>query len=283
MAKSKKVTPDVEDDMLGMLEASVEEKPVTKGEKDRPVVSAPAIMTEFAAVKTAFDVLEERKDILGGELKSTIWEEFTNLWFASKARPSNPKVETKKGRNPDCQAIYQCRTNFKVQYREGVSGRAGVIDPLKEIGFSDEMANKIFDENLEIVVETALRPFNELRNGSWSSGEGGKEFKPATDVQKSAANKLLNFVVGKDAEPLTAAERAECIVKDTNYIVKAGFLDRAVHYCNSADQLRALLTVVKPGEAVSYVKFAQSDTEDEKNTRLREVFSELFPVKEKVA
>ena len=274
--KEKSVEPNL-DDLLGALNEQVEEKvKIGDEEKNRPVVSAPEIMTEFAGVKTAFDVLEERKDILGSELKSTVWDEFTNLWFSNKVKPSNPKIETKNGRKADCQAIYQCRLPLKVQYREGLSGRAAVIDPLKEVGLNDVIANKVFDENLEIVVENSLRPFNQLAQGAWVSGE----FNPATDIQKAAATKLLNFVIGKASEPLTAAERVECLVKETRYVVKAGFLDRAVNYCETVDQLRALLTVIKPVEAISQVKFAQSDTDDQKNTRLREIFSELFPVKE---
>ena len=274
--KVVKVEPNL-DDLLGELNASIEEAPAVKDEeKNRPVFSQGQIMTEFAGVSTAYKILEERKDILGSELKSTVWEEFTNQWFSSKAKPSNPKIESKIDRKADCQAIYQCRTNFKVQYREGLSGRNAVIDPLKEVGISDEIANKIFDENIEIVVENSLRPFNELAQGSWVSGDGGKEFSPSTDVQKSAAKKLLNFVIGKESEPLTSAERVECLVKETRYEVKAGFLDRAAYYCNSANQLRALLTVIKPGEAISHVKFAQSDTEADKNGRLENIFHHLL-------
>lgn len=278
---AKKVTKvakeDNLNDLLGELNASVEEAPTVKDEeKNRPVISQGRIMTEYAGVSTAYKILEERKDILGSELKSTVWEEFTDQWFSSKTKPSNPKIESKTGFKPDCQAIYQCRTNFKVQYREGVSGRNAVIDPLKEVGISDEIANKIFDENLEIVVENSLRPFNELAQGCWIAGDGGREFVPATDVQKAAAKKLLNFVIGKEAEPLTSAERVECLVKETRYEVKAGFLERAAYYCKSADQLRALLTVIKPGEAISHVKFAQNNDIVTRNERLEHIFHNLL-------
>jgi hypothetical protein len=280
MATKKVVKAKVEsslEDLLNEVSASIDEAPAAKDEeKNRPVfpqeLRQGQIMTEFAGVSEAHNLLKERKDILGSELKSTVWEEFTNQWFIAGSKPSNPKIESKINRKADCQAIYQCRTNFKVQYREGLSGRNAVIDPLKEVGISDEIANKIFDENLEIVVENSLRPFNELAQGSWVSGE----FSPSTDVQKSAAKKLLNFVIGKESEPLTSAERVECLVKETRYEVKAGFLDRAAYYCNSANQLRALLTVIKPGEAISHVKFAQSDTEADKNGRLENIFHHLL-------
>jgi len=278
--KDKKNKPTAEpnlDDLLGALGETVEEKvPAAEKEKPRPTFSASELMTDYAGTVVAAKVLTEHKDIVGAELKDAIWTEFTDLWFSTKARPSNPKVETKKGSRPDCQAIYQCRTNFKVKYREDLSGRAAVIDPLRDLGFSDTKAAQIFDENIEIVVETALRPFNELAQGAWVTGEGGREFQPATDVQKAAAAKLLNFVIGKDAEPLTQVERTECLVKETRYVVKAGFLDRAAHYCTNAAQLRALLTVVEPGEALSSVKFAQNDTDAEKNTRLETLFHDLL-------
>ena len=273
----KKVEASLED-MLGALNDSVEEvTPVTETkEKNRPTINSTGLMTEYAGITTALKTVEERKDIVGRELKDSLWTDFTNLWFQSKAKPSNPKVETKKNNRPDCQAIYQCRTNFKVQYREEVSGRASVIEPLRDLGFSDAQASKIFDENIEIVVETVLRPFNELAQGAWVSGEGGKEFKPATDVQKVAATKLLAFVIGKESEPLSPSERAECLVKETRYEVKSGFLERAAHYCKDANQMRALLTIIKPGEAISHIKFAQSDTDEEKNGRLEELFHGLL-------
>lgn len=275
---AKKVTKvtkeDDANDLLGELNASVEETTTVKG-KSRSVFPQEQ-MVEYAGISTALKIIKERNDILGSELKSTVWEELTNQWFSSKTKPNNPKIESKIGFKPDCQALYQCKSNFKVQLRDGLSGRNAVIDPLKDVGFSEEIANKIFDENLEIVIENSLRPFNELAQGYWISGDGGRDFVPATDIQKTAAKKLLNFVIGKEAEPLTAAERVACLVKVTRYEVKSGFLNRAVYYCNSVNQLRDLLAIIKPGEALSNVQFAQSDTKEVKNSRLEKMFHDLL-------
>lgn len=267
------------DALMGGLGEQIQEASKDTG-KHRTTVGAVGatqqLMVEYCGVDAAFKIADSRKKVVGAELKGKIWEELTNLWFSTKSQPSNPKVETKKGTRTDCSCIYQVRASFKLNIPEGGSGRAPAIQALNAAGFDDEMAGKIFDENIEIVIEMGLKPLNELAKGKWVSGDGGQEFVPATDVQKAAAAKILKFAQGLAAEALTAQERAEALQKETSYIVKAGFLDRAANYCDSADQLRALLAVIKPGEALSQIKFAAADSGEEKNSRIEAAFHGLL-------
>jgi hypothetical protein len=118
--------------------------------------------------------------------------------------------------------------------------------------------------------------------GRWTRGEGGREFVEADDVSKAAANKILQYVTAAattgavSVEPLTPEERKAAIVKTSKYVVKSGFMERATTYCKDADQLRALLTVVKPQVAVSHLKFALSDSKATKNKRLLKAASDLI-------
>lgn len=273
-----KTQADMLDDLLGGLEATVVEQP--KGdEKYRPTVEAETgLMIAYTGIHAIHKVVDEKKKELGDNLKAEVWENFTNLWFSQKSRPSNPKVETKTaGGKIDCSTIYQVRASFKVNAIEGsTSARAAVIQALVMAGIAEEMANKVFDENIEIVIETGFKPFNEIAKGKWVAGEGGKDFIPATDIQKAAAVKLLAWAKGESTEFLTPQERMEVLAKDTTYIVKAGFLDRVAHYCHSADELRAILTVIEPGEALSAVKFAASDTPKERHERMEQHFHDVL-------
>jgi hypothetical protein len=120
-----------------------------------------------------------------------------------------------------------------------------------------------------------------LLNGHYISGKGGKQFVEATTEEKTAAQKILAFATaaatgGKvEVEPLTNAERKVAISKSKKYVVKSGFLDRAASYCKSAAELRALLSVVSPQQAVSSLKFGKSDSKKGRNARLVDVFSTL--------
>jgi hypothetical protein len=75
---------------------------------------------------------------------------------------------------------------------------------------------------------------------------------------------------------LTDEERKSVIVKQSKYVVKTGFMERATTYCKDADQLRALLTVLKPQIAVSHMKYAISDNKKQKNERLRGLCTDVI-------
>ena len=268
------------DDLLGKLEGALPETP-KEHEKERPTLSpTEALMVEYAGVHAAAKICDDRKKIAGDELKSHLWDQFLEAWFEAGSKPSNPKVQTLVGKRVDCSAIFQVRATFKVQAPEDhSSARGAVLEALRNVGFEDDIADDIFDENIEIEIETGLRPFNELVQGKWVTGKGGKEFIEATDVERSAAQKLLALVTNADkAKPLTNEERAVVLHKQTRYIVKAGFMERAATYCDSVDELRKLLTVIKPGEALSHVKFAATESEENRCQRIVEHFCELVGV-----
>lgn len=271
------------EDLLGALEGMVDEKPKAKSTAtDRPELQilqeTQQLLTEFAGIAEVFKLVDEKKKQLSEEFKDSVWTQFTDTWFsASGGRPKNPTIQSTKNGKPDCSAIFQLKAMFKVQVPQDGTPE----DALKAVGFNAKTAKKIVDENVDTVVETGLRPFNELLNGKWVSGKGGKQFIEATEVEKAAAKKLLAYATAQgegtvEVAPLTTEERAKAFQKNTSYVVKSGFLDRAVTYCKSADELRGLLTVITPQQAVSSVKFGKSDSADTHNGRMIDVFSELI-------
>ena len=272
---AKKQKPD---DLLGALNAQIggDSKPKGKAKPARPELklleATQDLLIELAGITEVYNIVEQRKSVLSDEFKSQTWEQFTDHWFAVGSRPKNPKVQ-----HEDSQGIFQLKAMFKVVVPED----GDVDDALKAAGFEEKVRDKIIEENVDHVTETGPRPFNELLHGHYISGEGGRQFIEANEVEQSAAKKILAFMTadgGKkvSVEPLTAEERMAAITKSEKYVVKAGFMERAAAYCKNAAQLRALLTIIKPQVAVSHMKFAEKASGREKIERIQAVFNALF-------
>lgn len=277
-AAPKKSGEELLADLLGMVPDAAQGAKAEK-KSDRPVLDADTeLMIEFAGAHVCSKIATERKDVLGDQLKAQVWQSLTDQWYEAGAKPSNPKLQAKQGSKVDTSAIFQLKAMFKVQAdSEDNSARGAVTSALVTVGFDTDQANLIYDENVEAEMVTEIRPFNELIQGRWISGDGGREFVPASDVEKSAAKKLLAVATGAATpEPLDAEERAAVIQKKLVYQVKAGFLDRAANYCDDANQLRALLTVIKPQVALSHVKYAQQASGNEKHRRILAAFTEIL-------
>jgi hypothetical protein len=275
--KKKELTPE---DLLGDLNQQIPEGDEEKKKDTRPTLSTEQEkMVEFASLSAISKIVEARKKVAGDELKEHLWQKITDKWFEAGSKPSNPKVEIKRGKSVDCSCIFQVRSNMKVICpQDHPSARGAVTEAMVKVGFKPEVAEKIYDENVEVEVKNSVRPFNELVFGTWITGKNGKELKKATDVERSAATKLMAAIQNKPAEDFTGEEQSVLLTKETKYVVVGGFLDRAPTYCEDADQLRKLLTVLVPGMALSHVKFAQSDNEAVQVKRALKAFAALLGV-----
>lgn len=274
MAKSKKNTNP--EDLLASLAGGLEEGQTT--ESDRPTLTTEqSLLERYAGLDAVMKLVEPAHKEAGAEFKAYSWDQFTDKWFADKNCPANPKVQVKEGSKVQHEGLFQVKASFKVGYVEGIeSARAAVTQALVNAGFEPEKADEIFDANVEIKVETVMRPLNELVHGKWVTGKGGKQFVEATAEEKAASQKILLFLAGKPATKLTPSEVALVMTKNTSYIVKSGFMDRAHTYCKDAGELRALLAVIKPTLAVSGVKYAKTAAEKERLEMLQKVFSDLL-------
>jgi hypothetical protein len=270
---AKKQKPE---DLLAGLADTLEEGQTT--ETARPTLTTEqALLERYAGLDAVMKLVKPAHAEAGDEFKAHSWAQFTDKWFTDKACPGNPRVEVKEGGKVQHTGLFQVKAAFKVQHVEGIeSARGAVTQALVNAGFEPEKADEIFDANVEVKVDTVMRPLNELVHGKWVSGKGGKQFVEATAEEKAAAEKILKYLAGKPAAKLTPAEVALVMTKQTSYVVKSGFMDRAHTYCEDATQLRALLTVIKPTLAVSGVKYAKTAAERERLEMLRQVFGDLI-------
>jgi hypothetical protein len=277
VAKKKKKKDGEE--LLGDLNKEIPEG--DKPKEKRPVMDAEQkMMRDYVSAHYCSKLADTRKKISGDALKSHLWQKFTDGWFEQKSKPSNPKVEVKKQGKTDCSVMFQVKSAFKVKYpADHSSARGAVLESLRNVGFADKTAEQIYDENIDVEVKTAVRPFNELVNGRWISGKSGKEFVESSDTEKQAAQKLLALITdSQKATPLTNEERAVILTKTTNYVVKGGFMERAALYCKDADELRTLLTVITPQLALSYVKFAAAESEAVRDWMALNAFAQILGI-----
>ena len=276
MAKRK--TQDANDLLGDLNNIAGDSKPKQEAPKasDRPELTllkeTQELLAELSGVSAVEKIVTARKDALQEEFKTDAWEQFTESWYKAGGRPKNPSVNTKRhDGKPDCSGILQIKAQFKVNAPE--DGKA--VDALIAVGFNKKLAEKIVEENVDEVVETGYRNFNDLVKGRYISGKGGRQWVDSTDIEKSAGTKLMKFTMGQESEALTTEERQVALVQTTKTVVKAGFMERAATYCEDVDELRALLTVIKPTTAMSHLKFAKSESEEGRTERLKEVFNDL--------
>jgi hypothetical protein len=281
-AKAKKLTPE---EKLAKLSEQVDETP--QETKDRPTLNPDeALMSEYAGAYSCWKFMEEKKEALADEVKEYLWGDFVARWFDAKTKPANPKIETKVNGKADCGGNFQVVSTFSVQTETEKVGdkekqkisREAVIKALLDVGFEDEVAEKIVDENVDVVEESGLKPHSQLLNGHYVSVKGKREFVEATEIERSAADKILDFVLGdeEEVEPLTPEERKAATYKTTKFVVKGGFLERAANYCESVEELEALLLVIQPQKKLSHTKFAKSDTESGRHKKMLEVFANFL-------
>jgi hypothetical protein len=250
-----------------------------KVKSDRPNMdSDQELLCRFATSDAIEKKSKKAKTEASNELKASLWETYTEDWWDKKAPPSNPKIEIKVDEKIDTTAIFQVKTSFKLNPLEDdtLTARQKFTQAFANAKFSKKKCDQIFDENLDIQVETVMRPLNELIQGSYKSGKGGKTFVKPTPVEASAGKKLLDMIMGKESSDLTAEEKKVCLSKKTSYVVKEGYMSRAVNYCKNAKQLRELLKIISPTIALGSVKFGQTAPDDERKAWLLSVFENIL-------
>ena len=218
-------------EMLQKL-ASKPKKPV---KQDRPVISVPANALEafkrMSGADSILDVVQARKDVEHGLLKEIMLDSYAETMFVDGKQPANPRLEVEKDGRPDISGLFQVQARFKFNIQEG-------DDPIKDrltqslvaAGLTVKGASEIVEKEVDTTPQTMLRPFNELVVGHYVE----KEFVAATEQEQSVATKLLAFVMGQEAEPLTEEEKDLVILNKESVKVKGGFLSRLKGYCKTA-------------------------------------------------
>lgn len=225
---------------------------------DRPIKVLGDELGAWVASATIFEVIESRKDVEAGPINHRLMGEFSEQLFSQGFQPVNPRVVTMDGTDVDHQANFTVQAKFKLQAKTSDELKAN----LHEVLGSDDL----FDTEIDCTPLTTLRPFNELVIGHYE----GKDFVPATKEEEAVATKLLTFVQGSKAVPLTDAERELVLVHQDQMKVKPGFFDRVKGYCKTLEELKGVFGVITPVHFLSHAKFAVADTPQERQDRLVE-------------
>src|SRR5581483_1577240 len=160
----------------------------------------------FCKADVVYKMAEGRKKASYALAQEGLKERFIRMWFEEKFRPDNPLVQT-----------FASRCNFIVKdsLKINIPENGSVSETLANLGFSEEKAEKIEEDEFEETRTVSLRPFNELMGGDPS--------------QRALADKLMTLV----KENFSREELAALIVSEKKFKAKEGFLDRCVKYCDS--------------------------------------------------
>ena len=124
MAKNKKKKTGEE--LLDGLNKAVPEG--DKPKEKRPVMDEEQkMMWDYASTHFCSKLADTKKKIFGDALKDHLWVKFTDNMFAQRAKPSNPKVESKKKGKTDCSVLFQVKSAFKVNYPADHSSARGAV------------------------------------------------------------------------------------------------------------------------------------------------------------
>jgi hypothetical protein len=124
---------------------------------------------------------------------------------------------------------------------------------------------------------TGIRSLTELLDGHY--GEKRVWFD-STQEEKEAGTKLAALLMwdgtGPAPEPLSPEDKSLIVRRDTTVTMKSEFYSRVSLYCENVEQLRGVLTVIKPIIFPSYSKFAINDSESGRLKRKIEAAAEIL-------
>jgi hypothetical protein len=274
-------------DLLSGLTAGKKPTPKKAETSSRPEMELPAELEQtfkrFIGAHALCELVEARRDQEKAVLDVGCFDEWTERLWKSKARPANPSVKLDKDNKPDMSAIYQVQERYVMNFpaAEGADPAEVAIELFQNmfsaLGMKDsealDSATRLVQNELDFTPKTTI-DFNRLVNGHYEGEGKNRTWVDASDAEQTLASKviaLLNCRSAKDAvdcDFLTDEEQAQLIEVKLNVTVKPHFLQRVCSYVNSLEQLRAIFTVIKPVKYPSHVKFAASDTPENKNRRL---------------
>ena len=246
----------------------------------------------YACSKELFDLVEAQKSQQQKEVSSEIYERFIDTLWQSKSQPQNPAIKagTASGR-VDAEGTFIVSGGSKIKVNmpethEDESPEDALIRGLTEVGVKLANAERLVSEEISFGPQWSLN-FTDMMRGEV---KGGK-ITPSTPTQATAAEILMCVINGEDLEgneldPKKRSEMLKGITDDgwfaikanmdakTNYfptlVDSADFLDRICEYADSRDELGDILTVFNPVYYCSRVKFAVSDSVEDKRERLVE-------------
>lgn len=235
-------------DRLNKLRTKATPKETAKpNKKVRPVIeidkSSKEIFLKLAKMKEVLDLAKSQHDTLNDLLKSKLFDKFISMMKRENMQPENPALKVTDSNTVLAEGIFQVKEKIKVKTPD-------IRAELLRQGFSEELVNKILEENVEEVDEINLTPLHELACGKVTKNE---RIEP-TPVQAKLADKLVSFI-----EKLTQEEHDALVSLDKTIVIRSGILDRLPGYCKDVEELKKLLAIFTPELATSGVKFAKDN------------------------
>jgi hypothetical protein len=296
--KKPVVTPNAKD-LLSKLTTG--KKPVKSAEaarKERPEMDLPAEVQDavrrFAGVHALAEVVEKSLDQEKEFVDQGCFEEWLQRLWKGRTRPANPAVKLEEGGKVDVSLIFQVQERYSPNLPEAKGEQsiqeatiAVLAESFHSLGMKEDeavgAATNLVTNELDFTPKTFI-DFNKLVNGHFEGTGKNRTFVEASATEQAIATKVLQLLQCRtkeelaDAEPLTDVEADQVVETKYSVVVKPGFLQRVCGYVNNLEQLRAVFMIIKPVKYPSHVKFAASDTPEERNRRLVAMAMEIMGV-----
>jgi len=242
--------------------------------------------TQWVSAKTIWDIVNARMNNTKEQFCSYAIEKMAEKIFSMRCHPGNPNVvlRNSKGKD-DHKFILVMQDNFKVEvpknFPDGVNQVEWLKDHFKgllqEVGLSEDNANSLVENEMEVFPVTGIRSLTELLDGHY--GEKRVWFD-STQEEREAGTKLAALLMWDGSspapEPLNASDKSLIVRRDTTVTMKSDFYSRVALYCDNVEQLKGVLTIIKPITFPSYSKFAINDSETDRLKRKIEAAAEIL-------
>lgn len=285
---AKTATPSL-DDLFAKADKEVESTPkqATAPASDRPILELPEdVQKEFetfigysvVAKKIATQCENQKEAAVDGGFDA--YTEY--LWERKSTPPKNPEIRVKEGGKVIHSTVFQVQGRFKVDVEIGEipkdkSPEDVVVAAILEITDLDESdAVAIVRDNVDFTPDRGFKSFTKI-------------YKEGTDEEKASLTRLMAMVMADPSEKtgnitvkgLTPEDRKNLMYNSARaeVVEPKKFLDRLPSYVHSLEQLRAVLTVLKPTHVYpSHMAFMKGSNVSEQTEALKEVAATMLGI-----
>jgi hypothetical protein len=282
--------------LLSNLTAGKKAAPKTEKKATRPEMPLPSnIVENFQRMVCAHDLMEkvEARELAEKEIVNGFCYDFwvENLW-KTKNRPANPvlRVDNKKNQ-PDCTSNFIVADKFTFNLPEVKDNQTlaealieKFIELFKATGMdqneAEAAANGLVNNEFDLTPRPNIDFFRWLYGHYEGEGKNRTFVEATPEEQALGAKALAGLQCQKKSEfnPLSPEELSQLIELKNHVQVKKGFLERVCAYVHSLEQLKIVFMVAKPIFWQGQIKFAVSDTPEEKNRRLAQGAADILGV-----
>tara|TARA_Y100000034_G_scaffold6762_2_gene7473 strand:- start:2753 stop:3628 length:876 start_codon:yes stop_codon:yes gene_type:complete len=288
MATSTKTAPSL-DDLFAKADKQVAPttQQATVPASQRPVLDLPAeVAAEFetfigyaSVAKKIETQCSNQKEVV----QEGCFDAYTEyVWNRKSTPPKNPQLQVKEGSKVKHSAIFQVQGRFKVDVEIGEiaadqSPEDAVVAAIQEItDLSEEDATNLVNNEIDFTPDRGFRSFTKI-------------FQEGSDEEKASLVKLMTYVMadgsektGKSTVDAFTLEDRQNLMYNTakaTVIDPKKFMDRLPNYVHSLEQLRAVLTVIKPTHVYpSHIAFMKGSNVSEQTEALKGVAATMLGI-----